>query len=415
MLQDPILVGLENDHHFLECILRGAEGNRDLEVTAAEATPCCKSGDNYMSSITRVLISGCDRSGKAFKRSVLMKRQPANVVRRLTFRCDPAFRNETCSYETIVPLMAEFAGCSMPFPECLHASSQLIVLQDLKPLGFGMADRLKGLDLDHSLLALKALAQFHGTSLAMKHSEPEKFQGIRSLTTELAFSQDSEPVFGASVENGLKMALIALEEKNSEKTVGSSWTFFEAVHKLNLLRGSVFRRLRAAVQPLEPLGVLCHGDLWLNNMLFRYENNTPTEVKFVDLQVMRYSSLATDILYFLCTSVEPSVLSFYHDDLIVAYHQSLTETLEKLAPGAPQIAIAQINDQIEDLALFGLLMGFLLLPAITVESDLIDLDSMQHGEDLASKFEQQREQMMSAKYRERVRSLVLYFIERNFI
>lgn len=63
MLQDPILVGLENDHHFLECILRGAEGNRDLEVTAAEATPCCKSGDNYMSSITRVLISGCDRSG----------------------------------------------------------------------------------------------------------------------------------------------------------------------------------------------------------------------------------------------------------------------------------------------------------------------------------------------------------------
>lgn len=79
------------------------------------------------------------------------------------------------------------------------------------------------------------------------------------------------------------------------------------------------------------------------------------------------------------------------------------------------LIFSNIFFQIEDLALFGLLMGFLLLPAITVESDLIDLDSMQHGEDLASKFEQQREQMMSAKYRERVRSLVLYFIERNFI
>lgn len=41
---------------------------------------------------------------------------------------------------------------------------------------------------------------------------------------------------------------------------------------------------------------------------YRYDDEKPIEVKFVDLQVVRYSSLVTDILYFLTTSVEPSVL-----------------------------------------------------------------------------------------------------------
>lgn len=64
MLQDPILVGLENDHHFLESVLRAAEGDVDLDVISAEATPCCKVGDNYMSSMTRVTVIGRNRAGK---------------------------------------------------------------------------------------------------------------------------------------------------------------------------------------------------------------------------------------------------------------------------------------------------------------------------------------------------------------
>uniref|UniRef100_A0A0A9VYS8 Citrate synthase, mitochondrial n=1 Tax=Lygus hesperus TaxID=30085 RepID=A0A0A9VYS8_LYGHE len=367
---------------------------------------------------TNIQCGGNVIPGRSFERSVLMKRQPANVIRRQAFRCDPAFRNETHSYETIVPIMSEFAGWAMPFPDCHHASSQLIVLQDLQPLGFKMADRKKGLDMEHSELAMKALARFHGTSLAMKHVDRVKFEGIRSLTTELAFAPDSEPVFGASVENALRMALTALEDESSAgESWSTSWELGEALHNLRTLKGSVFRRLQALTRPTEPLSVLCHGDLWLNNMLFRYNGDAVEEVKFVDLQVMRYSSLATDLLYFLSTSVEPSVLRFHQEDLVSIYHEALVETVSKLAPDAPKITIEQINDQIEELALFGLLMGFLLLPAITVEGSAIaaSLENIQEDSDVTSKLEQHDKNFLTDRYQERVRGLVLHFVNMGYI
>lgn len=118
----------------------------------------------------------------------------------------------------------------------------------------------------------QALAKFHGTSLAMKHVDRTRFDAIRGLTTELAFAPESEPIFGASVENALKMALAALENAKSdaEDSWATSWELGDALHKMRVLQGSVFKRLRALTNPTEPLAVLCHGDLWLNNMLFRY-------------------------------------------------------------------------------------------------------------------------------------------------
>ena len=42
-----------------------------------------------------------------------------------------------------------------------------IVMEDLSALGFRMADRMCGLDLDHCILALRGLARFHASSVAV--------------------------------------------------------------------------------------------------------------------------------------------------------------------------------------------------------------------------------------------------------
>lgn len=43
----------------------------------------------------------------------------------------------------------------------------LLVMEDLAPLGFRMACRMAGLDLDHCILALRGLARFHASSVAV--------------------------------------------------------------------------------------------------------------------------------------------------------------------------------------------------------------------------------------------------------
>lgn len=42
-----------------------------------------------------------------------------------------------------------------------------LVIEDLATLGFRMADRQAGLDLSHCLLAVRGLARFHASSVAV--------------------------------------------------------------------------------------------------------------------------------------------------------------------------------------------------------------------------------------------------------
>ena len=65
------------------------------------------------------------------------------------------------------------------------------------------------------------------------------------------------------------------------------------------------------VRPKNLFAVICHGDLWLSNILFKYNTNDqkeirPSEVKFIDFQSARFASLATDLVLFLFTSVRVS-------------------------------------------------------------------------------------------------------------
>lgn len=411
MLEEPLITCLERDQDFLQGLLRKSEDDPEIEVMKVEAVPGCNVGDNYMSSVTRVTITGKTKTRRSFRKFILMKRQPASMVRRQAFRCDPAFRNETAAYETILPTLKEFSKSVLPFPSCLHATNQLIVLQDLQPLGYRMADRLKGLDLQHSKLALQALGRFHGTSLAMKHTDRNAFDKVRSHIQELVFVPEAAPVFGASMENSLKMALMSLE---AYRGVGGL-PIEEAVHKLTILKGTVFSRMFALVTPKETLSVICHGDFWINNMLFRYKDDIPEEVMFVDLQVARYASLSTDILHFLATSTEPEVATNYHDELIEVYHQSLCETITRLAPNAPMVTLKQINDEIEDHALYGLLMGFLLLPAVTAEKKIVNLDDVSAENLLSGEFLESAADSLSPKYFQRLYDLVMDFYGRGYI
>jgi aminoglycoside phosphotransferase (APT) family kinase protein len=72
--------------------------------------------------------------------------------------------------------------------------------------------------------------------------------------------------------------------------------------KLEALADSMLDRIIQLTQRDDTaLNVLIHGDLWVNNMLFRYTEG-PVEIRFVDFQLLHFSSPAIDLQYFFSTS-----------------------------------------------------------------------------------------------------------------
>lgn len=76
---------------------------------------------------------------------------------------------------------------------------------------------------------------------------------------------------------------------------------------------------------------LNHGDLWLNNMMFKSDDkHHPIDVIMYDYQGSFFASPANDVLYFLISSVSDDVKVEHFDDLIEFYQHELSEALQKL-------------------------------------------------------------------------------------
>lgn len=80
------------------------------------------------------------------------------------FRCEQAFNNEITAYCHVIPKLLQFASTinqPVPFVHCLFAGNdatgEIIILEDLKPLGYKMPNRLKGLDYNHCKLVLQVI------------------------------------------------------------------------------------------------------------------------------------------------------------------------------------------------------------------------------------------------------------------
>lgn len=77
--------------------------------------------------------------------------------------------------------------------------------------------------------------------------------------------------------------------------------------------------------------VLNHGDDWLNNFLFKYDQDGKLlDIKFIDFQLSFWGSPANDLIYFLVSSVRDDIKVKHFDDFIKHYHEQLVSSLNKL-------------------------------------------------------------------------------------
>jgi hypothetical protein len=138
-----------------------------------------------------------------------------------------------------------------------------------------------------------------------------------------------------------------------------------------------------------PLACILHGDYWINNMLFKYDDESqtqlgekspsiPVSLKMIDFQVSRIGHPLSDVLYFLYTSTKPETRQKYMPDLLRYYFDTLTTDLRLLGISLDDYSWEDFLADYKKRSLMWMFMGTIVLSAVLNKkaiSNLQDLDA----------------------------------------
>ncbi|KAL7738779.1 hypothetical protein ACLKA6_014554 [Drosophila palustris] len=361
------------------------EGLRETKVTLYDINFEWGSnpGDNYCSAIYRVLLNFArwadgKESTKREKLSLIVKTIP--ISEDTQFLEDVSvFIKEKQTYTDVLPRLDILSNGSRFGAKYYHSVKtpvQTIVFHDLKVEGFRTASRETGLDWAHASLILQQLGQFHATSMVLAKKDPEivkQYQrGMLSEAT-LMKSDTFENMF-----NGFLKGLIK---------ASGNWKGYEKITKDLQRFSDNFRSICVAAakpKPGDRYVVLNHGDMWTNNFMYAYENESqpdvPTRSIFVDFQLSFYGSPACDLNFFLNTSVKLELLQQRREELIKVYYKAFKEALEY----ARFEQIPTYEDLLWELRsreIYGVFGLFAFLPMITMPKELSQDNSIENMND----------------------------------
>lgn len=101
--------------------------------------------------------------------------------------------------------------------------------------------------------------------------------------------------------------------------------------------------------------VLNHGDTWVNNMMFKFdEDYNPIDVSMIDYQLSFWGTPSADILYFMTTSVADDIKVAHFDDLVEFYREQLISALMKLNYGQHIPSLSELTTDLLERGSFGM-------------------------------------------------------------
>lgn len=253
-----------------------AEGFVDFTY---ELNPGCKHGDSFLGVITSVLVSGQRKvNGTTVadgQLHLICKLEPADELRKREFQSNAVFKREILLYNKILPLLAEFqqekglapADCFTSYPKCYTAIADdetdqfVVIMEDLRAQQFAMWPKDKPIQAGHAYLAIEKLAKLHAVSFALRDQRPAVFNslinGVGDLFQVFFKSEGMLQMLNSAFDRAIKVL-------TNEKHVRVMETVKESA-------------LPSIIQFLAPeasgeYGVIGHGDVWTNNILFQHNN-----------------------------------------------------------------------------------------------------------------------------------------------
>lgn len=230
---------------------------------------CSQPGDGFTSELFRISISE-NKSDK--KLDLVCKVPPSSEKYREEFFSDVVFKNEALFYNKLMTNFAKFQENKnlkkhdqfLAYPKCYGTiiddenQRYVIILEDLRPLGFEMWNKAKPVPIENARLTMSELGKFHGLSFAMKDQNPDQFAEIKQIKNNFGEGLKTENMSGMFA-NVLEYAIQLLKSED-HKTI------------IRHVKSNITRYSEDCFddKASDRFGVLCHGDCWNNNMLYRF-------------------------------------------------------------------------------------------------------------------------------------------------
>ncbi|XP_069690904.1 uncharacterized protein [Periplaneta americana] len=206
---------------------------------------------------------------------------------------------------------------------------------------------------------MRMIARFHAASLVLYQKDPDIFKPFMENAYSKGEDIGMESLFKGNVTSVAKEVETWPDYKN------------KFARKLHNLRDTVLEQWTLQIRRKdEEFNVLCHGDLWLNNMMFRYSEETGEveEVRFVDFQLTYWTSPAIDLQYFMHSSASAEALEQY-ELLIQEYYNTLCETLTLLKHPHLQPTMGLINEELEKRSRFAVIASIVIRAVVLADKN----------------------------------------------
>lgn len=252
----------------------------------------------------------------------------------------------------------------------------------------------------------------------MKVVDSETFHKAVGKMHEVVFTDSGADFYSAVLESSLNESVSSLSNFSN-----ANGELDQPIKILKRLSGQQLYSImtKHVKNSSENWKVVCHGDLWINNLMFHYQDGKVNNVKLVDLQTIRYTNLTCDILMLLYSSTEGAMRSKHMDQLIEIYHESLISSLrdylenksyrQELATLEHEFTLENIKSELAVRSLYGLGTSLWVMPAVTFVSLSLSLmktiNQESHDEIMM--------QLQPKEYHARVRDIVKEFYERGFL
>ncbi|XP_063922706.1 uncharacterized protein LOC135137090 [Zophobas morio] len=211
-------------------------------------------------------------------------------------------------------------------PTCYHTDGNIFVFEDLAQSSYTSISCRTSLDIESVKVALKSIVKLHASAIILE--EKKSFRLIDSFSEELAetFYSDKEMVkkAEASYHHGFNALL--------DLTHDSEMKMSKDLLREKLLKG--YRLQHAFVKPSTVFrNTILHGDLWTNNMMFKFEDGRPVNCVIVDFQSHRYGPPAQDVVAFLHLTTNREFRKTHFEEALQFYYHEFDSLLGRFGLG----------------------------------------------------------------------------------